>query len=510
VHQELIEPAATPRTGVTDHPDSAPSRQVPEERYAFRHALVREAAYGTLTTQDRMMGHALAAAVLESRGERDPVALAEHWSRAGEPRRALPWLVRAAQSALEAANLEAAFALADRGVAAGASGEMLGHLRTIQAQVVSWEARWVEAANLAEEARGLVPLGSTEWFRAAVVTLFAAMSTNRPPIDVLAAIQSMPTDPEPSGPYARALSLLATGMVFAGQKEVALALLQRLVVADRPDVDPAFAGWRELARASASLLVLGDLGAALRHARAAIALLDDAGDPVGRALGTVALARALIECGSFAEAKHELDAAIEMADQLGTAYLRDWAVVLLAIANNRSGRPQEGLELARPSIERGGALTRFVARVAVANAYFLSGDPELAEREARASLDEAAWMPLASAGARALLARIELARNRPAAALAEAEEGLRIAAHAGEPLLDGSTLHLVRAEALHAMADPRALEVIREARARIQRVAEGIDDAGLRRVYLHDLELNARTLELAAAWCDGSQVPTPP
>jgi hypothetical protein len=185
-------------------------------------------------------------------------------------------------------------------------------------------------------------------------------------------------------------------------------------------------------------------------------------------------------------------------------------VVLLAIANNRSGRPQEGLELARPSIERGGALTRFVARVAVANAYFLSGDPELAEREARASLDEAAWMPLASAGARALLARIELARNRPAAALAEAEEGLRIAAHAGEPLLDGSTLHLVRAEALHAMADPRALEVIREARARIQRVAEGIDDAGLRRVYLHDLELNARTLELAAAWCDGSQVPTPP
>src|SRR5439155_18684750 len=50
-----------------------------EEEYVFRHALVREAAYSTLTDADRALGHRLAAEWLEQRGERDSMVLAEHY-----------------------------------------------------------------------------------------------------------------------------------------------------------------------------------------------------------------------------------------------------------------------------------------------------------------------------------------------------------------------------------------------------------------------------------------------
>jgi tetratricopeptide (TPR) repeat protein len=57
------------------------SRYAGDDELAFRHALVREAAYGTLTEADRRLGHKLAAAWLSARGETDPQLLAEHLER---------------------------------------------------------------------------------------------------------------------------------------------------------------------------------------------------------------------------------------------------------------------------------------------------------------------------------------------------------------------------------------------------------------------------------------------
>ncbi|WP_170319455.1 serine/threonine-protein kinase PknK [Polyangium spumosum] len=63
------------------------SRFPGEQELAFRHTLVREAAYGMLTDADRALGHRLAAAWLAQKGERDAV-LAEHFLRGGDEARA--------------------------------------------------------------------------------------------------------------------------------------------------------------------------------------------------------------------------------------------------------------------------------------------------------------------------------------------------------------------------------------------------------------------------------------
>ena len=54
-----------------------------ETQYAFRHGLLREAAYGLLREEDRIVGHRAAARYLERMGEVDALVLAEHDRRGG-------------------------------------------------------------------------------------------------------------------------------------------------------------------------------------------------------------------------------------------------------------------------------------------------------------------------------------------------------------------------------------------------------------------------------------------
>ena len=93
-----------------------PASRFPGEReYRFRHALLREGAYAMLTDADRTLGHRLAGAWLEQRGETDPMALAEHFERGGDRSRAVRCFLRAAEQAHWGNDADAAIARAERG-----------------------------------------------------------------------------------------------------------------------------------------------------------------------------------------------------------------------------------------------------------------------------------------------------------------------------------------------------------------------------------------------------------
>lgn len=71
------------------------SRFPNEEELAFRHALMREAAYGLTTEEEQRSGHLRAAEYLESVGESEPGVLIEHYRRAQEIQRTVPLYMRA-------------------------------------------------------------------------------------------------------------------------------------------------------------------------------------------------------------------------------------------------------------------------------------------------------------------------------------------------------------------------------------------------------------------------------
>lgn len=84
----------------------------PESSYLFKHALVQDAAYGTLLRRTRQQLHARIAEVLETQffdqAEREPEVLGRHFSEAQRHDRAAGyWLKAGRQAAERSANLEA-------------------------------------------------------------------------------------------------------------------------------------------------------------------------------------------------------------------------------------------------------------------------------------------------------------------------------------------------------------------------------------------------------------------
>lgn len=84
----------------------------PDATYAFKHALVQDAAYGTLLRSDRRRLHARIAEAVEGcfpeRVAREPELLAHHFAEAGQAERAVNYWLKAGERAAErSANLEA-------------------------------------------------------------------------------------------------------------------------------------------------------------------------------------------------------------------------------------------------------------------------------------------------------------------------------------------------------------------------------------------------------------------
>src|SRR6185503_5281148 len=76
------------------------SRFPSDIEYAFRHALVGDAAYALSTETDKKTGHLAAGRWMESIGETDGIVLARHAEQSGDRERAIAFYVRAAEQSL--------------------------------------------------------------------------------------------------------------------------------------------------------------------------------------------------------------------------------------------------------------------------------------------------------------------------------------------------------------------------------------------------------------------------
>jgi tetratricopeptide (TPR) repeat protein len=476
-----------------------------EKEYAFRHALVRDAAYEMLTEEDRALGHRLAGAWLERVGEPNAVVLAEHFDRGGAPERAVGWYCRAAQQALEGSDLAAAIARAERGVALGASGEDLGALCLIRAEAHAWRGENAEAEQRAGEAMAALPEGSARWYAAAgQLAIAAGRLVRRERLEELAAALSGPAGGAPSAPQLTALAQVATHLVQAGEGALADALMARVEerLGDLHD-DPLVRGHLLFGRAQRALRA-GDTGTYSARTEESATSFERAGDARNASLMRAAAGYACIDFGAYAEAVERIRAARAEAERLGMRHSVALAGINLGLALARVGAFDEAIaleqEALRDAIARGDRWLEGGARICLAAAQRFAGNLDEAEAEARRALDLDEATSQTRLAALARLAEVRLARGGVDEAIDHARRCLDLADSVGGMKEGETLLRLVYAEALAANGDrAAAADAIRVARERLLARAARIADPARREGFLGRVPESARTLELSRA-----------
>ena len=508
-----------------------------QSEWAFRHALIRDAAYAMLTVDDRELGHRLAAQWLEAVGERDPVRLAEHHEKGGAAARAVGWWRRAAEQALAGSDLAAALAHCERAVAAGAGAATLGAVRLIAAEAHDWRGEFARAEAAAAEALAWlepssgapVSLGraapsldggarETGWFAAAgILATAAGVQGKRDVLDELAArldreLATLADERgEPTGgafvpEEIIAATRLVEQLIIHGKAAAADELLARLSrgLSGPRTIGPVLAGRVHAAMALRARFG-GDVAGNLVAVRTAVYCFEQAGDQRNACARRERLGYALLEIGDHEAAERLLAEAIAVATRLGLHHVVATARHNLGLTLARLHRFEEAEATERKAMEAfrasgnrrmEGASLEYLALIRLE-----AGDIAGAERAARDALAVASAepvLPLNRAESNAILARALLAAGRASEALALAGSALEELEALGG-IDDGEAIiRLTLAEALLAAGD-RAAAVAAVARARDRLLArsDAISDPALRASFLGRVPENARTLALA-------------
>lgn len=468
-----------------------------EVEYAFRHALVRDAAYAMLTQTDRVLGHRLAGEFLERGGETDALVVLEHFTQGGAPDRALPWWVKAAESALDASDFGSALALARRGAVHAVDDEPLGALGLVEAEALRWQGQLEDAERAASRAMQLLAPGSARFGQAAAerALIYQRLGRGEALRELAGELAALSTT-SPSEPLAYATVRTAIGLRLTGEHELSDRLLAPIAKASP---SPRCNAYLHLCRALDALHT-GDLAGYLSEEEQTRRCFEETGD-TRRALNeSGSIGYALMELGAYQRAEQTLSEALDTAQRLGLDHVVAASLHNLGLVHAHLGRFDQArtaelraLETFRAQNDRrleGAALT-YLARI-----HVLAGDPDAAEDAATRAVDlvrEVARpiLPLALA----TLAAVRRAQGRAPEALAAASEGMRVLDAEGAVESGEALVRLEHARALAACHGPRAAEPpLADARRRLRERADKIADPELRRCFLEQVPENAETL----------------
>jgi tetratricopeptide (TPR) repeat protein len=474
-----------------------------QREYVFRHAVVREAAYGLLTDTNRKVGHRLAGEWLEGMGARDAMLLAEHFERGGLPERAVDWYRRAAEQALSGNDFAAAIERTERGVACGASGERLGILLLVQTEAFAWLGEFAKAVERGREAMAHLPRGSELWYTAAGEVGRATGRLANP--DALTGLVAELTAPdlESDGSSARVavLARIALSLLILGGPETAKALLVRCErFAEEKVLEPAVMARLEAAQAIRALID-GDSVGYLELSRTAMHSFEEAGDVRDATIQKQNVGSALLELGAEG-AEPLLREADDACERLGLAHLSAMTRVNIAMALFRR-RDFDGAEALLEATLRDSTVwnerrleTYLHAYLALVHQGRSRFDAML--REAERAVELAPERISAQIFAFAMLAAARLGSGQVDLALAAARRAMDLLIELGGVEVGESAIRLVYAEALEAACEHEAARAAFEsARDRLLERADKIRDPGRRESFLTNIAENARTLELA-------------
>jgi hypothetical protein len=476
---------------------------------AFRHSLLRDAAYGLLTEEDRRVGHRLAAAYLERMGERDPMVLAEHYERGGEGERAAHFLARAAAVAIDASDFDGALRCVARAVACGAEGEVLGMLRAVEASAHLWQWNFKGAYIAGQGGMPLLSRGSVEWYRAVGTVIMTAGAFGMRDQLLVLVRDLLETTPRPGAESASVEPAMMAYIQTAalGLRELVSPLLRSIeqACAQLGDREARAQGLLRLSRGFGALLLENDPWRVREAAREGLALFVSAGDQrYGcsiRSLG--GLAESLL--GRHEAALEEIRATLTTIGKLQEMAVEGSIASYLAFALAETRVP-ENLEQARTVAKAVAAngLIHFwaaLAHAAVIRASLAAGEMAEAEEAARQAVGVMEPVPLCSLVARTLWSMTLLAHRRADEARVQADLGLALLRALGGRCFYDVTLLLTAAEAYHATGNvDTARTHLAAARRLLEERAAQMADPAVRDRYLHQVADHARVFELEQRW----------
>ena len=484
------------------------SRFPGDAEYTFRHALVCEAAGGLLTDDDRRSGHLAAGQWLVAMGEADGIVLARHAEEAGDLPGAIAQTARAAEQSIGKYDFDEALARANKGIALGAEGAVLGSLRGVAASAWYSKGQWKEASEAGLAALELVPHGGITW-----CALIEILMQVLPNVGQLGRSEALSEEllrvvpaPDARGGYVRALNLQLFAYALTGQHRRGQACLEFIESLKMPQADIIARGYSGLYRAIFTFILGRDLQSAL--ARVEQAARDLAEGQVTYRLSLAQIVTSFVWWGLGDHARSERAAREAQATARGVrddyhAALADWYLGL-SLVEQGADDPAK-LDEADRCAEAMLLLERsptFVAasRVITARAALERGDLRKAEQECVAARPDLLPIPAFWLMAEASLLEALVADGRASEASTVARGGLAFLEGATGPFCSEVGFRIAASEALQASGDPAAASrALEDALREIGLRAALISDAALRRSYLSRQE-NRRAATLTRTW----------
>jgi tetratricopeptide (TPR) repeat protein len=458
-----------------------------------------------LTDHDRALAHLGAAEWLERAHESDPAVLGTHFERGNARDRAVGYFAEAAEMALRGNDLSTALGHVERGVACGATGEMLARLRICEATASVWLGTIERAEVAALEARAHAPAGSVLWCNAIEQLAMTGMRLGRP-IEArgLARDLLLHMPASDRGPWALACANTTAALAVLGLLPEADELLEAISPASQFSDDASIAGRilraQSLARLTRAPVEAYDLVLQAAEAFERAGELRDACAERCNA-GFIAL-----ECGlSIEDTIRSLTEVLGQAQRWGLANLVAGIEQNLGLALYRGGQLERARQVLGDSVrlfcEQKDRRMEGYSRLYLADVLAALAQHEQAEREARQATNALGGLPSGVGLALAVLARILLARARLAEALETSTRAFDLPGLSQGTEDNSDVIRIVHAEVLYATGNrEQARAVLETASEQLrQRVAE-IKEETARQRFLAAVPERSRIFTLLAAW----------
>ncbi len=483
------------------------SRFPPLPEYAFRHALIRDAAYEMLSDKERLVGHRAAGRWLEQMGEQDARVLADHAQRGGEAARAVSQYVRAVEQSFSRNDLEGVFSLVEQGLGCGAYEEVRGTLLGLRALARFFSGDMTGCLHDGTEALHALSPGQPRWYQVvgALVNAAGLMGRHDTLRTLLTLLRQISPQPEAAAAKAEALASVVVMYGLGGARSYALQTLDSSAALIDPESDSHMMAKGALQMANSMFINMlePDPFRALQLAEAGIVSFHTVGDRRQEGLCRIACGEALYALGERGRGAREMRSALQLGQKLHEPLVELLAVISLALNTALGGDAAAGAEaesLVAPVIEnaRITPLYRGHALSALAGALLSQERHAEAEQKARAALDMIVAAPVYRPRVQALLMMSLRAQNRAAEALALGLEGLRLVEGFGGT---GRTELMFRLALVSVLFDTgrtaAARAALESAMQQLQLRASRIPNPELRASFLHNVPTHVRLRMLA-------------